>query len=281
MAVTYLGEDAGGRSAQNSKGTRTYTRVFKLETSSESDDAYDVGSNASLPLIGSTHPGDAGAWCISLRVENNNPWKGWQVTAEYSTERELNTNPTSDPAKITWETEQFQRPAIQDRDGNAITTSAGELFATPAQMDDSRRVVTVSKNLAVVPTWILDYQDAINSDTFTVDGVSIAVGKAKMQRVSVGAEEERNGTVFRVVTFQMHLQRDGWALSLLDAGWIVKNAIDPTKRERAIVDDGTDPSVGILLDGNGRPLQNPSPSTGVFRSFNVFKTRAFSSLPLT
>jgi hypothetical protein len=29
------------------------------------------------------------------------------------------------------------------------------------------------------------------------------------------------------------------------------------------------------------PLENPSPFTGVFLSYNVYKTRAFSSLPLT
>ena len=100
MAVTFLGEDPAGRTATNTRGVRTYQRVFKLETSDIADDAYDVGSNGSLPVIGSVHPSDAGAWCESLQVENHAPWKGWKVTANYTSERELNTNPTSDPAVI-------------------------------------------------------------------------------------------------------------------------------------------------------------------------------------
>lgn len=281
MAVTYVGELAEARTATNNRGTRTYTRAFRLTTSDRTDNAANVGSNASLPIIGNTHPGDAKAFCVQLNVKCVRGWRIWEVTAEYDTTRELNTVAASDPARITWDSEQFQRPLVEDRNGDAIVNSAGELFADPATIDDSRRVVTVEKNLAVVPTWILDYQDAINSDTFSVDGVSIAIGCAKMQKVTVGPKEERNNTVFRTVTFTMALQRDTWKLRLLDAGYVVKKAAAPTEREAATMDDGTDPKEPMLLDGNGRPLANPSPANAVFREFDVYKQRAFSTLPLT
>jgi hypothetical protein len=280
MTVTYLGEDPGGRTAQNTKGVRTYQRRFKLETSSDTEDAATVGSNASLPIIGNTHPGDGNAYCIGLKVENTNPFKGWTVTAEYSDERVINTDPTVDDAEISWGSEQFQKVAAFDRDGNAIVNSAGDLFDPPAMMDDSRRVVTVTKNLATVPAWILDYQDAVNSDTFTVDGVSIAVGKAKMQAVTVSPKQRRNNTVFRAVTFTIHLQRDGWGLDILDAGYNRKDPNDATERLPITV-NGVLPSAPFPLNGSGAPLENPSPANCVFRTFNVYKTRAFSSLPLT
>jgi hypothetical protein len=272
MAVTNLGEDDGGRSATNSKGIRSYTRRWKLETSSKSDDAYAVGSASGLPLIGTAFPSDAGAFCHTLTVENNNPWKGWIVTAEYSSEYELNTNPTLDPAVINWGSEQFQRVAFEDTSGYAILNSFGDYFDPPAMIDDSRETVTITKNLAAVPSWLLEYKDAVNNDSFSIDGFSIGIGKAKMQSVTVAAKEKRNGTTFYPVTFTIHLQFGGWLLELLDAGMRYK-----TGSVVSIFDNGQ-PG---LLNGSGGKLTNPTPSTAVFRSFTVYKTKAFSGLPLT
>ncbi len=280
MAVTYVGELSEGRRAQNSKGIRTYTRVFRLTTSSQTDDAYTVGSNGSLPVIGNTHPSDGNAYCTDLDVQCVRGWRIWDVTATYSTERVLSSTPTSDPTYITWDTEQFQKPATQDKDGKGVVNSAGDPFIPAEQMDDSRRVVTVQKNLANVPTWILSYQDAVNSDAFTIDGRSIAIGEAKMQRVSVGPPEIRNGTTFRQVTFVIALRRDGWAYKILDQGFNEKDPADTTKR-KAIYINGQLPSSPVLLDGTGKAQTDPKTANAVYLTFNVYKQQAFSSLPLT
>jgi hypothetical protein len=281
MTATLKKELAEGRSARNSRGVRTYTRVFWVETTSDNDGPYTVGSASGLPLIGSVHPDDSGAWCTDLEVQNTNPWKGWTVTAQYSTERELSTTPTNDPAIITWSSEQFQRVAAFDKNGNAIVNSAGDPFDPPNMMDDSRRVVSVTKNLSAVPSWILTYQDAVNSDSFTVDGITIGVGLAKMQSVTVGEEQSRNGTAFRTVNFIMHLQKSGWLLEPLDAGF---REIDYTSSSLINIlnpGDGERPSAPVPLDGAGRALAEPSTTNCVFLSFSVYETKAFSSLPLS
>lgn len=280
MTTTFKEEIPSGRTARNSKGARTYTRKFRVTSNDKTDGPFEVGSTSGLPLIGSAHPEDANAFCIELTVENTDPFAGWTVTANYSDERVIDDNPTDDAAEINWGSEQFQKVAVVDRDGNLIVNSAGDLFDPPAMIDDSRRVVTVSKNLAAVPSWILDYQDAINSDTFTIDGISIAVGKAKMQAVTVGPKQRRNSTVFRTVNFTIHLQRDGWTLDILDAGYNRKDPLDATKRQPITI-NGQLPSAPYPLNGAGIPLENPSPTNCVFRSFNVYKTRTFSTLPLT
>ena len=280
MAVTYVGELAEGRRATNSRGVRTYTRVFRLTTSDQTDNAFTVGSNGSLPVIGNTFPSDGNAYCTDLDVQCVRGWRIWDVTATYSTERAINTVPTSDPTYITWDTEQFTKPATQDKDGKGIVNSAGDPFLPPEQMDDSRRVGTITKNLSVVPTWILSYQDAVNSDTFTIDGRSIAIGEAKMQRVSVGPVEIRNGTTFRAVTFVIALRREGWAYKILDQGYNEKDAADATKRKPILV-RGQLPTSPVLLDGTGKQLANPATANAVYLTYNVYKTQAFSSLPLT
>jgi len=285
MAATVRSEDPSARTATNDMGKRSYTRAWTVVTSSRTDDAYTAGSASGLPVIGNTHPSDANAFCTQLAVTQKSGWRVWTVTATYSTERELNTNPTSDPAVINWNSEQFQRPAVFDRNGNLIVNSAGDPFDPPLMMDDSRRVVMVQKNLAVVPSWILDYQDAVNSDVFTIDGISVAIGRAKMQAVTVGPVERRSSTVFRTVNFTIHLQRDGWALEPLDAGFreFVTTDSVPEPELKNILNRGDQQPVAapVPLDGEGKALDNPTPTNCVFLTYHVYKTRAFSSLPLT
>ena len=278
MTTTLKEEIPSGRTARNSKGARTYTRKFRVTSDDKTDGPFEVGSTSGLPLIGSVHPEDANAFCVELTVENTEPYVGWTVTANYSDERQIDDDPTNDEAEISWGSEQFQKPAVFDLSNNLILNSAGDPFDPPAMMDDSRRVVTVSKNLAVVPAWILDYQDAVNSDVFSVDGLSIGVGKAKMQSVAVSPKQRRNSTVFRVVNFTIHLQRDGWLLDILDAGF---RRIVSGGRENIRNQDGELITAPVPLNGAGQPIANPTVTNCVFRSFSVYKTRAFSSLPLT
>lgn len=279
MTVQFKEEIPEGRSARNSKGARTYQRKFRLISNDKTDGPFEVGSEAHLPLIGSAHPEDANAFCIELTVENTEPYAGWTVTANYSDERQIDDDPTNDEAEINWGSEQFQKPAVFDLQGRLILNSAGDPFDPPAMMDDSRRVVTVSKNLAVVPAWILDYQDAVNSDAFTVDGLAVAIGRAKMQSVTVSPKQRRNGTTFRVVTFTIHLQRDGWSLDILDAGF--RRVISGGRENIRNAGDNELPTAPVPLNGAGQPIANPTVTNCVFRSFSVYKTRAFSSLPLT
>lgn len=278
MTITYLGDNHGP--ATNTKGSRSYTRTFKLTTSAKTERAYHVGSHASLPAIGEVHPDDAGAWCTTLQVDPSDPWKGWTVTAEYSTERELAENPTNDPAEITWGYEQFQKPAITNYAGQAILNSAGDPFDPPIMIDDSRPHVTISKNLASVPVWITTYQDAINSGSFTVDGITVAAGLAKMQNITITRAQSRNGTSYRTVTFSIHLQKQGWSSKVLDAGF--RQIGYGGSREN--IRNGTDdelPAAPVPLNGSGVALDDPDPATAVYRTDVIYESKDFSVLPLT
>lgn len=278
MTITYLGEVQGP--ATNTKGSRSYTRAFKLQTSAKTEWAYHVGSHASLPVIGEVHPHDSGAWCTTLQVEPTDPWKGWTVTAEYSTERELAETPTDDPADITWGSEQFQKPAVTNYAGEAIVNSAGDPFDPPIMIDDSRPFVTVSKNLSSVPVWVMTYQDAVNSSSFVVDGVTVGAGLAKMQNIVVSRPQSRNGTEYRTVTFTIHLQKQGWQSKVLDAGFRQIGYGGELENIRNPGDDEL-PAAPVPLDGAGVALTSPTPATAVYRTDTVYESKDFSALPLT
>jgi len=279
MSVEYIGEDYNVRSATNTRGVRSYVRAGKYRTTSQSDTEYDVGSHANVPLIGSPHPSDPFAYCIQLTVANEHPWAGWLVTAQYTSENVLDPNPLFEPATFDWDFEQFERVADVDRNGDGITNSAGDIFTDPPLMrDDSRPICTVTKNLAAVPTAILTYQDAVNSSAFVLDGLTIAAGLAKMNRVSVSRKQIRNGFTFRVVTFDIHLQRDGWDLKPLDYGFRAKSGSDRTAITNT---DGTEPRVPVLLNGSGAVISNPTSASAVYLSYDVYYALDFNLLPLT
>lgn len=274
-------ETADDRTAENNLGIRTYTRSFLVKTDSRSDGPYTAGSASGLPLIGSTHPEDPSAWCrrLSVRQESPNAPQAWRITAFYDSTIELNENPNFEPARVSWTGEKYQEVALSDNAGQAVLNSAGDYFSDPPVMrDQTRPIVTVTKNLPTSPTWILTYQDAVNSAAFTVGGVLIAAGKAKLDVVSVSERQSRNGYDFYTVTMPIHLRREGWTAQPLDAGYRYKSS---SSRFIATSDDGTAPTQPIPLNGSGAILANPGVANAVFLSFDIYDTADFNALPLT
>ena len=276
MTVTYIGPIPGSDTGSNTLGVRSYSRSFSLSTSLQAEGVYSVGSHASLPSIGSVYPDDSSAWCRSLSVTHSNPWKGWTVTAEYSSEQELKENPTDDPAKITVSTEQYQKVAETTVDGYSIVNSAGDIFDPPHMMDDSRRVITVSKNMLTAPLWLLEYADVVNSDAFTVLGVTYAIGVAKVQRISISGTQVRGAYNFLSVQIDIHLRRDGWLLEPLDVGF---RYLSGAYRKAIVSDDGTAITTPVMLNGSGLVLSNPTSASAVYGSFEIYKTDTFSVIP--
>ena len=278
MTVTYLGPLPDGETGIAELGVRKYTRQFGLYADG-GEGIFTVGSNASLPQIGSPHYDDAAARCRSLQISraSGKDKHNWIATANYDTQVAYEINPLNDPADIQWDGDNFEEVAVFDRNGQACLNSAGD----PLQdlfRERSRRIVTVIKNVSAVPSWIITNEDAVNSSSFTVDGFSVPTGKAKLSAPRLGRWESRNGYTFRQMTMVFKLNKDGWASQPLDAGFRYKNG---TRRDIITNSDGTLPSTPVALNGSGAVLANPSPTNAVFLSFNLYPAYDFNLLPLT
>lgn len=267
------------QSANNTQGKRSYVRTLMFSTTLATETPYMVGSHASVPVIGSVHPDDSSAFLQSIDVDLTEPKFGWTVTLNYSTDRELATDPTADPAVITVNTEQFQKVADRDINGDSICNSAGDPFDPPYMMDDSRRVIQIQKNMAGHPSWLLSYADVANSDSFIVKGITYTAGQGKVQRVSIGEQQVRNGVQFVVVSIDIHLQRDGWILRPLDAGFREKSAAGMINILNTI--DFEQPTAPVPLDGAGLAQAQPTTASAVYGAFTVYTTAPFAVLPLT
>lgn len=288
MAVISIEEEFDKRRGTISTQERVYTRSFQVRTDSKWDSQAVVLAYVQSQglIVGTSFPDDAGAWCRDITAEPKAGATAWVVTANYSSAgSEIAQNPLQDAAKITWTTEQFQIPAIVDEDDKAIVNSAGDPFDPPNMRDFSRRIAVVTKNMSSPPSWLLDYQDAVNSATFQIDGISIPADKAKCQRVDISDIRERSGIQYREVTTEIHFSRDGWKLRPLDQGFrTYGDIITGDLYERLnIVNDGDNerPTQPVLLDGEGGLLQHPSIDTAVFLEFSVYPRKPFNVLPLT
>ncbi|MFN9291365.1 MAG: hypothetical protein ACK6EB_25105, partial [Planctomyces sp.] len=109
---------------------------------------------------------------------------------------ELSENPLVQPAQISWDGENFEEVAIFDRDNKAVLNSAGDPFEGLFR-ERTRRIISIVKNVAAVPDWIITSEDAVNSAESVVDGVTVPSGKANLSAPRLGPWEGMNTTRVR------------------------------------------------------------------------------------
>lgn len=280
MTVSWVRELWDGREGgADSQGVVSHTRIFRAKTDNKWDDETTVLTAVNVPGVGDQHPTDITSYCVSTtaRNESASPFF-WTITSVYSSERERGADPTADPIQVSWNTEQFQRVADTDRNGEGIVNSAGDPFDPPAMRDDSRRSVQIVSNEPFVPTWLLSYQDAVNNADIIIDGVTVPAGKAKCQQVSVSPERYRNDIPYRIVTLTLHLSNDNWDLKLLDQGFRERDDNNKLKQIKNEVDN-LEPTAPVLLDGNGKAQTDPTTASAVYLNFEVYPELDFSALP--
>ena len=278
------------RNVNETRYTVAYTAYQQpIATATEID--FEAAANAFGLSRGSTHPNVRNAWLVDLNGSTD-IGTVWNAVATYSTNPGIavinnEDDPTIEPARISWDGENFQQVAFTDKNNNLIVNSAGDPYDPPLMKDFSRPTCSVRKYMTSVPAAILTYPDRINSDTFIVDGLSVAPGKAKCKRISVSEMQTRNGIQFREVTIVLHFAADGWTRKVLDAGLRYKyfSTPDATYKRAPIVDKDeqgvqTYVTAPVPLDGNGVKLDDPSPSSCVYRSYDLDEALPFAVLPL-
>jgi hypothetical protein len=303
MTITAVKELWQGREGEWSEDQRSYTRVFRVETDYKYHHAGDIETNIQIPKIGMPFPADYNARCVSVvpRSESFSPYI-WLTTCVYRSKGKdegspPEFDPTSDRAVIRWNTEAYQRvcekaywvsstaddapPPPQDSPDIpkiGVVNSAGDPFDPPVMVDDCRFGVTVTKNLATVPTWILNYVNAINDDEVTIDNVVVPMRSLKVMSVSVGDWRERNWTSYREVSMAFSVETVSHVRDVLDAGFREKSGLRVIVRKNIVNDDGSRISSPALLDGNGKKLDDPQPEDAIYMRYGVYPEGDFNVL---
>lgn len=209
----------------------------------------------------------------------------WDVIVSYSSsvdEQDQEENPLNRPPDIQFDGEEFQRPVEkalnEDGDLVAITSSAGEVFETPVEMDDSRPVLVITRNEAS-PNWALwtTYsRPVVNSDMF----MGNPPGTVKTKPIRAQLQIEGVYEFWRV-TYRFEVNPETWVKEILDQGTYERFAegVDNNPLIEKFVDKDKQPvSKPQLLNGEGRKLPDGQPPK--FLKFKVYPELPFGVLRL-
>lgn len=267
-----------GRGADSKTDETTFVRLIGVTTNDASDDEDVVYAyiNTTYGIAHGAQLLGKAAWCISIKIDNNNGPFGWIATCTFSSKVELASLPENDPVEIDWDEEDIQVPVLKDRNGEAVLNSAGD-FPDPLPVaDDSILVANITFKTAATGAVLKAFRKSINSDAFTIDGVTVSAKHARVRRIKLGKVKYRGSNPYRDGSIQLAIlddSEDDWEIRWLDAGY---RYVDAGKRKKITSDgDDTEPTTPVMLDGSGGILASPSPATAVFNVTPYYRLKTF------
>lgn len=238
---------------------RQYTSTYMVLTDDKNDGPITAIQASGIPAYRSPYAfgndTDPWAFCSSIQArltKVEDTARQWTVTVTHSTrpaERCADfqiDNPLDEPFKISGSFAQFTRPATVDRNGLSITNSVQEPFVPAIEIDDSRKVLVIEKNLPTIDLddWA-DYADTVNSGTLW--GLSSRKIKLNQWRFTVLYYGVCNYYVNNV--WEFHINKDKWNHKVIDAGF-------------RHLDGGAAPNYKTIMDTVDQPRHQPTPLDG-------------------
>lgn len=297
----------GWTGSQSISRAYQFSRKFLVEVNSKEDGPQVVLSHPYIPKIGDTYAAGydsmAQAICINreAKCSGDSPMI-WEVECEFSSETtsvDIGSsdaeNPFTAPVLVNYDMAQFTKVAEKGRfipynakgvlfpyekgeDDAPILNSAFQKFDPPPEMDDSRPVLSLTKNFSSFDFYSLaQYRDAINSDEFYgCPPRTLKIAKINANRETTIAAGVPI-TYFRV-SVEFHFNPDDWSLKLLDQGLMEFN--DAEDGVVNITDDNGEPiAQAVNLDGfghKGTPVDGVVPD--FYRVYFTYRSLPFSSL---
>lgn len=296
VRVSELYQDRDGRALED--GSVEYTRSFQVETDNPNDGPNTVTNAAGIPKRFETYysGNDSNPYATCREIEAT-PVDGtrilWEVRARYSTRIDFTSGTgTSDPNPlnrapiIRWGATFVSKPAtkgylVNATTGIAATTKTGIVnsakrpFDPPAEMDDARPTLHITKNFADFnPTVAYDYIGSVNNDPW----LGATARQWKCMNISASSQvEEVNKLPFLYWTreYEFHYRPETWDLVLLDQGFAY---IQGGVYKKVIDDEGQPSSEPANLDGAGGLLGVGTEPK--FVTYRVYPEKSFLQLGL-
>lgn len=267
------------RSAEtNEKFQRSYTRTFQVITSNPRTGPAVVREAVDI-AVGDAYVTDTEyddyAYCLNKSAScTSEDGKQWTVTLSYGPAPDPNTNdsenPLEQPYEISWSFAQFERPAEQTINGEPIVNVVGDPFSTAIMRDDSRPVLSITRNEAFFPAGLAYLlRDCVNSDTFMGAGQ----GQAKVSNISSVRQYSPTFGFYWKTSYEFTFDAGGYDKQILNQGLREKD--QSTGQIKNILSQGVPITEPVLLDQMGREL--PAGAPPHFRRFKVYFEVPFST----
>jgi hypothetical protein len=333
MSVTEVNPHYLGQSSNNNAKKRTYNGTYLVHVDNPEDGQTLVENDYRIPYYGKPfqfgNASDPLAFCTDKRASRVSGTRlMWEVEVTWETKDQENDdnndddgNPSDNPfdwrdkwswggAKFTGPLEKAilqseEMPKIREKgkDGPPVN-AAGDIFDPPEERDFSRGVLRITKFLENFPSSIDDeYQDAINSDTFTIRKPGLVRRfepyTVKMEPLSgsLNYHKAQNGVeiAYVQVEYELVFRKDGWRFKVLNRGFnrrqqagdqndngVTISSADQiaNRARRAVIKDDDDhpPKVPVPLDWDGQPLA--SGKDPIFIVYSGYKELPFGKLRL-
>ena len=282
LIVEQVWQGAGGRDRRT--GEKTLTTMYQVKSDTRATKKAELEVHPDIPDYGDGNPDDASLYVADryFRRDRRSPLL-WFVTISWTNKRDAITfNPLTEPTRFRIVTQSEDEPILFDKDEELYANSAGDRI-TGATRRTSYWVVTATKNLQVVPAWLLDIQDNINASSVTLalraGNFTIPAKKMRIEAIEFDDDPvERNGIEYFPFTIVSHVRRKGWQKKEVDRGFRELGS-DPSERIKITNSDGTDITEPALLDGSGNVINDPKPSDAVILTKDVEDEYDFSSIP--
>lgn len=310
LSVTEKHEGSTG--TIDKSGDRTYGRTFQVVTNDPLHTVVDVGNAPGIPRLWDRYPHDVACFCEKVSPKRDKSSRiAWTVTASYTNkiedEDEPEENPLARPWTLSWSSQTFQK--VADRgvkretvkaDGTdvlpapagdiqgPIVNSVGDQFDPPVQIESSNWQLTAKKNVASVPTWLMDYRDALNDGQITIAGITFEKHELRINSMTIGEFSVENDVGFYPFEIQVAQKTETWLVDLLDQGTHEIKAVSvggtaTDSRIRCVDTKGQHVTEPIRLDGLGARLEPDTAPVedSVFIRYQVYlKDRDFTALGL-
>lgn len=303
MAVLSVNEDSPPTSSVNLQGERTYTRTFRVETTSP-----ETGPRAVIAALGvakgTTYAygleADPGAVCLSIDVSpSSDDGCSWQATVQYGpwpASGPVAENPLLQPPDISFSHREFEVPVERDRLGNPIVNSAGDMFNPTATRDDSRLLISIARNEATAPLALMAaIRNTVNQSEVVIPGIGTFAPrtlKAIAPQATLSWHPDVPGFAYWKVTYQFEVNTDevfasdgttliaqGWDTVLLDVGFRYLEEDDEVFTRKLVMVDGEPAQDPVPLDGEGQVLDpNADPHYLAYRVYREVDTAALLGL---
>lgn len=294
-----------------------YVAIWKLKTDDAADQGQVVASYfaANVVALGDTYAYandvDGSAWCDSIRAERD-PKSAflWYVTVTYRTPEdeeqedkngEFTLNPIEWRPRLQTNTTHYTRTVHKSRymggykgsaDGHlgpegslhAVQNSAFTPFIPKPERDDSRLLITITRNAATyldADGWD-DWQNVVNDAELTITGFippffKTCAKHTLMVRGFAATMRRTNDIDYWEMSGQLDWKRDTWIDEILDEGIQPRTLPgDPDgkggtfsltdlppdgvpKGRRLVGPDGNPITDPVLFDGDGQPLDVSDP----------------------
>lgn len=274
MALVSAKEIDGRGGAIDVELQGTYTRVFQVITDNPLDGPLSAMSAIGIRRGDVYFNGqelDPNAFATDIRADpagDADDARQWVVTVDYGPLPPRQDNPLDEPPEVEWGFAQFEEVCDQDVFGVAILNSAGDYFDPPVVRDDSRTVLTVTRNEADFSARLAaDHRDRINAAPF----FGQARHCVKCSSITGTRQFVAGLGFYWKVRYEFHFDDRTFHKTILNQGLREKVAV---VRKQIMIDQELPASSPVLLDSTGRAL--PPGGTPVYRTFQVYREADFS-----